>query len=253
MDELTKRIARLVAAYVEHIWPHTERTGGTPDEPMQTAKGSTNPPFGDYAHRILDSNRVASDYLYAALEETSNCSVKSKLGVPFSEVLMDLRYDPGLIQTWRDRHPSRYAAFKECCEHVARGVVYIFRRTKAEREEMERRLNLDPDYRSRKPDGSDNPDDPDDGRHALCVRRHPEDEEESRGRTRTGQKIDTMHTRRLMVEQLEQVEASTGYTGLEAMEILSERKAREGKDWSVAKIRRARTEINRERETEGAA
>ena len=41
----------------------------------------------------------------------------------------------------------------------------------------------------------------------------------------TGQKIDTMHTRRIMVEQLEQVERSTGYTGREAMEILSERKS----------------------------
>ena len=115
---------------------------------MQTAKGSTNPPFGDYAHRLLDANRVASDYFYAALEETSKCRVKSKLGVPFREVLLDLRYDPGLIQTWRDKEPSRYAAFKECSEHVARGVIFIFRRTKAEREEMERRLSLD--YRAKK-------------------------------------------------------------------------------------------------------
>ena len=61
-----------------------------------------------------------------------------------------------------------------------------------------------------------------------------------------------MHTRRLMVEQLEQVEHSTGYTGREAMEILSERKAREGKDWSVSKIRRAREMVNREREGEVA-
>ena len=140
--------------------------------------------------------------------------------MPFREVLLDLRYDPGLIQTWRDKEPSRYAAFKECSEHVARGVIFIFRRTKAEREEMERRLSLDAL-------------DPE----ALVVRRHPQDEEECRGRSRTGQKIDTMHTRRLMVEQLEQVEHSTGYTGREAMEILSERKAREGKDWSVSKIR----------------
>ena len=78
MDEakqakLTKRVARLVAVYIEHVWAHLERTGGTPDEPMQTAKGSTNPPFGDYAHRLLDANRVASDYFYAALEETSKC------------------------------------------------------------------------------------------------------------------------------------------------------------------------------------
>ena len=83
---------------------------------------------------------------------------------------------------------------------------------------MERRLDLDHE-------------DPE----ALTVRRHPEDELEARGRTRNGQKIDTMHTRRLMVEQLEAVERSTGYKGREAMEILCESKGKEGKDWSVGR------------------
>jgi hypothetical protein len=231
--KLNKRLSRLTALYIEWVWCHTERAGSSGETPMQDAKGSTNPPFGDYAHRILDSNRVASDYLFAALEETSNCGVKSSDGVLYRDVLQLLRYNPGLINHWRDKNPTMHRAFRECCQHVARGVLYIFRRTKPDRDELCRRLGLSPE-------------DPE----ALVVRRHPLDEEESRGRTRTGQKIDTMHTRRLMVEQLEQLEASTDYRGIAAMEVLSERKAKEGKDWSVAKIRKARTEVNRERASE---
>ena len=71
-----KTYSEAMALYIEWVWPHTERSGSSGETPMSDAKGSTNPPFGDYAHRILDSNRVASDYLFAALEETSNCGVK---------------------------------------------------------------------------------------------------------------------------------------------------------------------------------
>ena len=235
-NDLTKRLARVVGLYIEWVWPHVERAGGTPDEPMQAAKGSTNPPFGDYTHRIIDSNRVASDYLYVALEETSNCGVRSSEGVYFSDVARALRYNPGLLNDWRDKDERLSGAFKEMCLHVARGVLYLFRRTKAERDEMRRRLDLHPD-----------------DSEALVVRRHPEDELESKGRTRRGQRIDTMHTRRLMVEQLEQIErAYPDCTTMEVMEILSERKAKEGKEWSVAKIRKARETVNREREGEVA-
>ena len=235
-EDLEKRVSRLVAQFIEHIWPHLERQGGTPDEPMQAAKGSTNPPIGDYAHGLIDANRIASTYLHWALEEVAKGDVKSSDGIPFSEVLLQLRYEPARLQTWRDRAPAMRRAFTECCRWAAKGVIFVHGQTKAEREELTRRLDLSAD-------------DPE----ALVVRRHPQDEEESRGRTRAGQRIDTMHTRRLMVEQLEQVERSTGYTGLEAMEILSERKSKEGKDWSVAKIRKAREVINRERRGDGDA
>ena len=236
MDELTKRIANLVAAYVEHVWPHTERSGSKSETPMPKAKGSSNPPFAEYAHRMLDSNIVASGHFYWALERTWETSAKGKKeGVPHRFIVRALREDPAALQHWRDRTPTLARAFWETCVHVAKGVMLIHGQSAPEKKELERRLALDYD-------------DPE----ALVVRRHPQDEEELRGRTRNGQKIDTMHTRRLMVEQLEQVEASTGYTGLEAMEILSERKAREGKDWSVRKLRSAREAVNREREGEVA-
>ena len=112
LDEITKRIARLTALYIEWVWPHTERSGSSGETPMSDAKGSTNPPFGDYAHRILDSNRVASDYLFAALEETSNCGVKSSEGISYSDILMDLRYNPGLLNDWRDKSPRMRQAFQ---------------------------------------------------------------------------------------------------------------------------------------------
>lgn len=234
LDETTRRIAKLIARYVEHVWPHIERMGGTPDEPMQQAKGSANPPFGDYAHRLIDSNTVPSLYFHWALETTEQSAVKSSDGIYFSAILHDLRYDAGLRERWRDLNGgdnSYNRAFWEMCRHVAKGVVFVYGRTDMERKRLEGLMDLSPD---------------DSG--ALTVRRVPSDELEGRGRTRQGQKIDTLYTRRLMVEQLEELERSTGYTGLEAMEILSERKAKEGKDWSIPRLRKAREIVNREKE-----
>lgn len=213
-----------------------ERSGPNGETPMSDAKGSTNPPFGDYAHRIIDSNIVASDYLFDALEGTEHCGVRSTNGIYFSEILGDLRYDPGQLQTWRDRDQARLRAFRECCLHVARGVIYIFHRTGPDREEMERRLDLDYD-----------------DAEAFVVRRHPSDEDQLEGRTRRGRTLDVRHTQRLMVEQLEQLERSTGYKGWAAMEILAERKQKEGRDWTPRKIKDARTFVNKERAGEEVA
>ena len=134
---------------------------------------------------------------------------------------MDLRYNPGLLNDWRDKSPG-CAKLSGVLFARSQGSSPHVPQNQSRAEEMERRLDLDHE-------------DPE----ALTVRRHPEDELEAGAAPETGQKIDTMHTRRLMVEQLEAVERSTGYKGLEAMEILSERKGKEGKDWSVAKFRKA--------------
>ena len=164
MDELTKRIAKLVAAYIDNVWIHMERAGGVPDTPIDLPGEESNPPIGDYAHKIIDANRVASKYFHWAIEEVYSGSVKSYEGVPYSEVLMQLRYDPGLIQTWRDQDRKMYRGFIEATRWVAKGVVFIHGQSKPEREELIRRLNLDPD-------------DPE----ALVVRRHPRDEQLTNG------------------------------------------------------------------------
>jgi hypothetical protein len=234
LDELTKRVARLVRSYVEHVFPHLERQGGTPDEPMQAAKGSSNPPVSDWTLRLIHSNRVASGYLHWALEITEQGGVRSSEGIHYSEILRALRYDAGLLQTWRDKQPQMVRAFNEMCLHVAKGVMLVHGQTQNEKKNLERRMDLDPQ-----------------DSEALVVKRAPDDEEETRGRTRLGQKIDTMHTRRLMVEQLEQIErAYPHYTTKECMEMLSDRKQRDGKDWSVTKLRRAVTEVGKEKARE---
>lgn len=223
--------------YVEHVWPHLERGGGTPDEPMQAAKGSSNPPVSPWVLALMESNAVATRYIGWALGMVEEEDWYSSDGVPYSALLTIIEEDPGALERWRD--PAAYysrdlaRAFDQMVRKVAKGVMFVHGRTDKERANLERLMNLSPD-------------DPD----ALVVRRHPLEEEERRGRTRRGQVIDTMHTRRLMVEQLEQLEASTDYRGLAAMEVLSERKAKEGKDWSVRKIRRAVECVNRERRGE---
>lgn len=250
-----------MALYIEFVWPHEERPGGTPDSPMDRAsKGSTNPPVGEWVHALMWSNRVASGYLSRELEVVRKGKVKASNGIHQSRVLMDLRYDSGLVQTWRDSDPAMLQAFRETCHNVARGVVFI-RGARKDLEEMERRINLDYDdpeafvVRHNPTDESLEvvmPDeflDPDDPGEAVTIESKAH-RYEVRGRTRKGQKIDTMHTRRLMVEQLEQLEASTHYRGDEAIEVLAERKQKEGRDWTFSKIRDAKTAVNKERREE---
>lgn len=241
MDELTKRVARLVARYVEHVWPQLERSGGTPDEPMQTAKGSSNPPFSDHAHRVMDENVVAAHYIDDALFGTEACAVKSTNGIYFSEILSDLRDNPGLLHAWYDRDPARLRAFRECCMHVARGVVYVFHRTAKDRAEMERRMDLDPDYEAQNPDGTRNYKDPKDGSRAFTVRVGKRDLQ-ARQRTREAQKRATARVDREIVEAIWDLEHYRSMGREEAKRHL----ARDGSnDWPYSRIDRAITSENK--------
>ena len=247
-DKLEKRITRLVAAFVEHTWPHLERQGGTPDEPMQTAKGSTNPPFGDYAHKIIDANLTASDYFHWPLETTNNSKVISSSGIYYSQILRDVRDNAGILQTWRHLNAGKndyHDSFWEMCRHVAKGVMFMHGRTPKERKQLQERLDA-PDL-IKNEDGiyTYNPE-------ALVVRVRPEDEQE-RAQTRDAQKADTMYTNRVIIEMLEEVE-SEGFVGKDAMEVLQDRRERQGKEaWSIPRMKRARTEVNKERAGEDAA
>jgi hypothetical protein len=229
-ERAVRRIASQIARYVEYVWPKLERRGGTPDDPMdRDAKGGSNPPMGDHAFDVIDANRLPSRYFRFFLEVLEQGKGKTTNGVWHSEVLKAVRYDAGNLTQWRagqtEEHREMMQAFEETVRTAAKGVVFAH----------------GPDIASQ-----------------VYVVVNPEDEQQ-RARTRSAQKIDTLYTRRLMVEQLEEVEEETGYKGLMAMEILSDRKKREGKDWSVRKLREARTVVNRERrenaarEGEGAA
>ncbi len=217
------RNAREIEKYLEVLLPKLEPSGGIPETPMnRKARGSSRPPISEHVMRLWLSNPHAgriNNILREAAQSTEDVELA---GRAMWKVLSDVLFDHTAIRRWKAAGGVEERRFWMLCQLLAQRLAVIY----------------------------DTPQGP----YELRVYIHPTDEPE-RQKTRTAQKIDTSYTRRLMVRQLEEVEEETGYKGLMAMEILCERKAKEGKDWSVPKLRKARECINRENKErrEGAA
>lgn len=213
-----ERNASEIEKYLEVLLPKLEPRGGIPDAPMaRKERGTSRPPVSDAVMRLWEANLHAG-LINSVLKEAASTTETVELeGRPMWEVLSDVLWDHTAIRRWKAGEAGGKAErrFRVLCLLLAGRLRFKY--------------------------GAD---------LALRVVVHPEDEQQ-REKTREAQKYTTAHTRRLMVEQLEEVEEETGYKGLMAMEILCERKAKEGKDWSVSKLRRAREIVNKEREQAG--
>lgn len=155
-DELERRVARLVKQWIEHVWPQLEKRGGVPDTPMnRKERGRSNPAIVWRGLGIVDANLVASKYLRWAIDDTVEMyddegrSVIAEGGIPMADVLNEVHYNPGSIQTWRaeaDAEAKRWhAAFKDTCRRLAKAALFRFATTQAGYDEMVRRLGLDYD------------------------------------------------------------------------------------------------------------
>jgi hypothetical protein len=136
-ENAVRLIASKVALYVEYVWPRLEKRGGMPETPAnRKERGESSPAIPLKGLDVVDDNRIPSRYLRFFLEETENGSVKAKNGVYFSEVLKDIRYDPGCLANWRaaksDEDMRMLQAFRECIRHVAKGVVFVYGEKAAE-------------------------------------------------------------------------------------------------------------------------
>ena len=130
------------------------------------------------------------------------------------EILDDCLFDHTAIRRWKDSGGLEETRFYHMClllAYIAAG-------------------KYDTDY----------------GPYEITVYTYASDEQQP-AKTNQGQKVNTFHTRRLMVQQLEELEYKLGEKGEHVMKMLSEIKKAEGKDWSVPKLRRAREVINRAR------
>jgi hypothetical protein len=121
------RNADAISEYLEKIWPKLERTGNMPDLPMERRwKGSSNPPVSAYTLDLMLEN---SEPIHAKLRseldaiEAGRNGWRSSEGVPFSWLLQNIRYDAGQITTWRAGQTPEDAmnarGFQELCCYVA--------------------------------------------------------------------------------------------------------------------------------------
>lgn len=234
---VVRRVAYQAARYVEHVWPKLEKKGGVPDTPMnRKERGQSSPVIGEYGMDVIDANRGASKYLRFHIDYFETSATRATNGLYFSDILARVRYAPGNITNWRAGKTAEdkrmLEAFDELMVQIAKGVIFVFGE-----DTIEKALDAEEDDPKR-----------------FCVVVNPGDEQR-RAQTREAQKIDTLYTRRLMVEQLEEVKEEFPHLGvMECMEILSDRKKREvpSKDWSVSKLLKAQKVVNKEREGEVA-
>jgi hypothetical protein len=219
--------AKELERYFEVLLPQLEPQGGIPDVPFsRKERGSSRPPVSDYVMRLWRSNphlfRINAVVAQAA-RSTSDVAFE---GRPLWEILGDVLFDHTAIRRWKSEGGADERRFYGMCHLLAQ------------------RLAIKHDL----------PDIP----YKIRVWVDPQDEP-VRERTREGQRIDRRYRQRQMMIQLEEVEEQTGHRGLIAMRILSERKKKEGQDWSVRKLREARNYVNSvkrseaKREEEGVA
>jgi hypothetical protein len=214
------RNARELEKYLEVLLPRLEPSGGIPDVPYsRKERGGSRPPVSTHVMRLWMSNPHL-DRIHGVLKKAAMATDDVKLeGRPLWHIASDCLFDHTAIRRWKHEGGVEEKRFYMMCMLLAQHLA----------------------------DKYDQPDEP----YIIRVYIDPNDEQE-RQKTREAQKADTHYTQRRMIEQLEEVEEETGYGGVEAMEILSDRKKREGKDWSVRKLRDARTYVNKMR-VEGVA
>lgn len=136
-----ERVAGQVARYIEHVWPKLERSGSIPEVPFdRKAKGESHAPVGDYALLVMGENwgvpgskkRAVFQALRAELDqiESGGNNRKSKDGVPFSQILTAIRYDPGVLREWRKEESKGGAQAKDAfwllCQYVAAILMWHF-------------------------------------------------------------------------------------------------------------------------------
>jgi hypothetical protein len=206
--------AREIERYLETLLPKLEPGGGIPDNPMnRKARGSSRPPVSDYVMRLWRSNPYLNQ-VNDVLKRATLLGDDGLEGRPIWHILSDCLFDHTAIRRWKAEGGINEKRFYMLCMLMAQRLA----------------------------DKHDTPQ----GAYRITIYIEPTDEPE-RQRTRQAQKANTRYTQRRMVEQLEEVEEETGYRGQMAMEILSERKQKEGYDWSPRRIKEARTVINAER------
>jgi hypothetical protein len=207
--------AREIEVYLEVLVPKFEPGGGIPDLPMsRKERGSWRPPVSDHVLSLWFKNIHAGAINKVLHKVATGSDGLVKIDDRrVHEILAECLFDHTAIRRWKDENGVDEQRFYAMCLLMA----YLL---------AEANDNHQP-YR-------------------IKVWINADDEQRGQ-RTRQGQKVNTFYTQRRIVEQLEELEEELGYKGRRVMEILSERKKAEGKDWSVDKIRRARTEVNRQR------
>lgn len=205
-----------IEKYLEVLIPKLEPSGGVPDAPMsRKERGSSRPPVSEYVMDLWQANPHAGR-INAVLREAARSTEDVEiLGRPMWKVLGDVLFDHTAIRRWKAAEdPTEARRFGMLCHLLAQ------------------RLAIKHDL----------PGEP----YRIRVHVRPEDEPQ-RPATRAAQKADSRYTDRLIIDLLERVE-DDGYEGKEAMEVLQDRRVREGKEaWSIPRMRRARRNVNRER------
>jgi hypothetical protein len=237
-----QRTATQVQRYVEYVLPKYERSGATPETPVnRKERGTSRPVVGDHALDVMEANGIKSEderekhgqllerrsavlatlrsELYAI--EAGRNGAKSSDGVPYTVILGAVRYDAGVIQTWRTEQTRRdkeaSKALWEMCLFVAWIILYHH--------------------------------DTEDAPLNLYVSVDPEDLQQ-RQKTHEGRKRDTAHTDRVIVRRVESLETE-GLGREEAKRALTEDPEN---TWSYWRIDRAIVDENRRmRSDEGAA
>ena len=212
-SQVVKENSREIDTYLEVLVPLFEPAGGIPDVPLsRKERGSSRAPISDYVVSLWKKN-IHAGAINSTLEKVlfSSDGIVKINGVWMWQLLGVCLYDHTAIRLWKDRGGTQRRRYKDMCLMIA----YL----------MAEELDNHEPYR-------------------LKVWIRDEDSMARQG-TREAQRVTTLYTRQLIVEELEDLERQLGYRGLMAMEILSERARKRGLDWSVPKIRRAREVVNR--------
>lgn len=229
MSVSLNKTAGQVERYVELVWPKLERAGGVPETPMnRKERGKGVPPVGDYALRVMFANWESGDIefpedidherraVHATLRhelhliESGGNGARSASGIPFTEILQALRYDPGVITTWRAGETKADKAREQALWEVCRFIAWII-------------LYTHP--------GAN-----------LRVVTSPDDSA-MRQSTRKAQVAGTSHTNRIIMRHVEALEAD-GYEREQAKRELAHDP---DNTWSYPRVERAITESNKVR------
>jgi hypothetical protein len=214
--DVVRSNAREIEVYLEVLVPKFEPGGGVPDLPLsRKERGSWRPPVSDHILALWYKNIHAGRINWALRRAQTGTDGLVKIeGEYMRDILAECLSDHTAIRRWKDENGLEERRFYKMCLLFAYVLAQEY---DSQHESYEIRVWINAD------------------------------DEPAARRTHQGIKVNTFYTQRRMVEQLEEVEEELGCKGMRAMQVLSERKRAEGKDWSVHKIRRARTEVNRSR------